>query len=57
MRRGISKYFQLRKVSLTKVVTKDIENASVKDDLKVYRHEALKGVFGTVRIEPLKQII
>lgn len=35
---------------------KDIENAPVEEEIRVVdRRDALKGVFGTVRIEPLQQ--
>ncbi|VDH97178.1 Hypothetical predicted protein [Mytilus galloprovincialis] len=55
-RRGITNYSRLGRAALTDLVKKDIENAPVEDEIKVVdRRHALKGVFGTVRIDPLQQ--
>ena len=58
-RRGIVKYFRyfrLERAALTDLVKRDIENAPVEEEIRVVdRRDALKGVFSTVRIEPLQQ--
>lgn len=55
-RRGITKYSRLGKDALTALVKKNIKNDPVEDEIKVVnQHDALKGVFGTVKINPLQQ--
>ncbi|VDI62451.1 Hypothetical predicted protein [Mytilus galloprovincialis] len=55
-RRGITNYSRLGRADLTELVKKNIENAPVKEEIKIVdRRDSLKGVFGTITIEPLKQ--
>ncbi|VDI43458.1 Hypothetical predicted protein [Mytilus galloprovincialis] len=55
-RRGITNYSRLGRADLTELVKKNIENAHVKEEIKIVdRRDALKGVFGTITIEPLRQ--
>ena len=55
-RRGITKYSRLGRAALAEKVKKDIENAPVEEEIRVVdRRDALKGVFGTVRIEEIEQ--
>ncbi|VDI33807.1 Hypothetical predicted protein [Mytilus galloprovincialis] len=55
-RRGITNYSRLARAALTELVKRDIENAPVENEIESFdRRDALKGVFGTVVIKPLKQ--
>ncbi|VDI35302.1 Hypothetical predicted protein [Mytilus galloprovincialis] len=55
-RQTITNYSRLGRADLTELVKKNIENARVKEEIKIVdRRDASKGVFGTITIEPLKQ--
>ena len=55
-KRGITKYSRLGRAALTDLVKKDIENVPEEEEIKVVEgRDALKGVFGTVKIERLQQ--